>query len=146
MMKRREFVRTAGGAVLSVVLPNVGAGACAPRSSRPFNWVWVHGGRERPRGEWQRQFARLAGAGIRGVLVGGGDTEMLSSAARDEGLQFHRWTWVLNRSGDTWVKEHHPEWFTVARTGASSLVAPPYLGYYQWLCPTREAVRDYLRG
>jgi uncharacterized lipoprotein YddW (UPF0748 family) len=42
------------------------------------------------------------------------------------------------------VKDHHPEWFTVSREGRSSLTDPPYVGYYQWLCPTREDVRDYL--
>jgi len=80
------------------------------------------------------------------VLVSGGPTAMLSAAARESGLAFHRWTWTLNRSGDRAVKDAHPEWFTVSRNGKSSLTEPPYVGYYQWLCPTRPAVRDYLRG
>jgi uncharacterized lipoprotein YddW (UPF0748 family) len=78
------------------------------------------------------------------VLVSGGGVEDLSRTARAEGLEFHRWIWTLNRSGDAWVKEHHPEWFTVSRNGESSLTNPPYVGYYQWLCPTRPEVRDYL--
>jgi len=54
--------------------------------------------------------------------------------------------WILNRSGDEWVRENHPEWFTVSREGKSSLDHPPYVGYYRWLCPTRVPVREYLRG
>jgi len=34
----------------------------------------------------------------------------------------------------------------VSRRGDSSLTDPPYVGYYQWLCPTRPEVREYLAG
>jgi uncharacterized lipoprotein YddW (UPF0748 family) len=80
------------------------------------------------------------------VLVSGGETAVLATAAHDEGLEFHRWIWVLNRNGDRWAKENHPEWYSVSRSGDSSLEKPPYVGYYQWVCPTREAVREYLAG
>jgi uncharacterized lipoprotein YddW (UPF0748 family) len=104
----------------------------------------VHGG-DGTAAEWRARFRRIARAGIGGVLVGGGNTGLLSGAARAEGLQFHRWTWALNRTGDAWVKEHHPEWFSVSRAAKSSLTDPPYVGYYQWLCPSRPEVRAYLR-
>lgn len=145
-MRRREFLDALGKAALGLsALPAVNLVGCGERAW-PRNWTWVHGDREREPHEWRRRFARLRGAGIEGVLVGGGDTEPLSRAARAEGLAFHRWTWVLNRSGDAWVKQHHPEWFTVSRNGESSLDHPPYVPYYQWLCPTRAPVRDYLRS
>jgi len=79
------------------------------------------------------------------VLVGGGNTDVHSHAAHEAGMEFHRWIWTLNRNGDAWVKENHPEWFTVSRNGLPSLDHPPYVGYYKWLCPTRSAVREYLR-
>jgi uncharacterized lipoprotein YddW (UPF0748 family) len=144
-MRRREFLETLGGAAALLGL----ASGCRPRIGRtalPENWTWVHGDRERDLAEWRRQFARIRQAGIRGVLVGGGDTAMLSEAAHAEGLAFHRWMWILNRAGDQWAKEHHPEWYTVSRNGESSLDKPPYVDYYQWVCPTRAAVREYLGG
>lgn len=110
------------------------------------NWTWVHGGRDRSPGEWRRRFAQIREAGIHGVLVSGGDVETLADAAHAEGLEFHRWMWVLNRSGDRWAKQHHPEWYTVSRNGESSLEKPPYVGYYQWVCPTRPPVREYLKS
>ncbi len=110
------------------------------------NWTWVHGGGEASPEEWRRRFARVREAGIEAVLVGGGDTEVLSTAARAEDLEFHRWIWILNRNGDEWAKQNHPEWFTVSRNGESSLEKPPYVGYYKWVCPTRPPVREYLRG
>jgi uncharacterized lipoprotein YddW (UPF0748 family) len=88
---------------------------------------------------------RLREAGVAGALVGGGELDLMAERAQDAGLEFHRWIWTLNRSGDAWVQRHHPEWFTVSRRGDSSLDSPPYVGYYQWLCPTRESVREYLR-
>jgi uncharacterized lipoprotein YddW (UPF0748 family) len=106
----------------------------------------VHGNANRTPDEWRARFGRLREAGIEAVLVSGGTTEMLSDAARRAGLTFHRWTWTLNRSGDRQVKDAHPDWFTVSRKGESSLTTPPYVGYYQWLCPTKPAVREYLRG
>ncbi len=108
-------------------------------------WAWVHGGAEPRDGSWAAHFARLESAGFHGVLVGGGDGPALAAAAHDAGLAFHRWIWVLNRNGDEWARENHPEWFTVSRNGESSLTHPPYVGYYRWVCPRRSEVRDYLR-
>jgi len=90
-------------------------------------------------------FGKLAEAGFTGVLVGGDPSVTVSDAAHQNGLEFHRWVWTLNRNGDTWVKENHPEWFTVSRNRDSSLTVPPYVGYYRWLCPTKAGVKEYLR-
>jgi len=151
-LTRRGFLQNIAGAVTAGALagarPAAAAGfpADAPWRRLPRTWTWVHGGGERTAAEWRRRFDELRAGGIDGVLVSGGDKAMLSDAARAAGLDFHRWIWTLNRSGDAAVKEQHPEWFTISRNGESSLEKPPYVGYYQWLCPTREPVREYLRG
>lgn len=139
---RRTFAATLAGAVVGVVRP----AAARQAATWPRHWVWVHGGAAREEAEWRRRFARLAEAGFGGVLVLGGETAALGAAARAVGVAFHRWILTLNRSGDRWVKEQHPEWFTVSREGRSSLEHPPYQGYYQWLCPTRADVRAYVRA
>jgi len=161
-MERRGFLRALGGATVGASLLDTACGrddteagsalrasadSSGPTAAAPGfrGWTWVHGGGDRTAEEWRARFARLRGAGITAVLVSGGDTRVLSTAAHDAGLEFHRWLWIMNRSGDAWVKENHPEWFDVSRNGESSLTHPPYVGYYQWLCPTREEVREYLR-
>ena len=146
-MHRRDFVTSVASAAAGVgLLPRATALSAAWHSDAPRHWVWVPGGGRRTAPEWRQEFGRLRDAGIGGVLVSGGDQAMLSDAARSAGLTFHRWIWTLNRNGDTWVRENHPEWFTVSRNGDSSLVKPPYVGYYRWVCPTRPEVRAYLRG
>ncbi len=141
-MKRRQFLGAAGGAALAL-----GAFSTTKLSKASLalkNWVWISGGGARTPEEWRNRFARFSEAGIRGVLVSGGDVATLSAAAHSQGLEFHRWIWVLNRNGDRWAQESHREWFTVSRNGDSSLDKPPYVGYYKWVCPTRPPVREYL--
>ena len=149
-MRRRDFLRAAGGAVALGALPGCAPteeGVSADAGQPDFTaWSWVHGSREYDEAEWRRRFARIRGAGISAVLVGGGDIDLVSGAARAEGLEYHRWFWTMNRNGDAWAQENHPEWFTVSRNLESSLDHPPYVGYYKWVCPSREPVRDYLTG
>jgi uncharacterized lipoprotein YddW (UPF0748 family) len=145
-VRRRDFLRrTTAGAVGLGLAP--GVLACSQEDRMGFRgWTWVHGDRDYDADEWRRRFALIRDAGITGVLVGGGDLDLVAGVAREEGLAFHRWVWMLNRNGDAWAQENHPEWFTVSRNGESTLEAPPYVGYYRWVCPTRAPVRAYLTG
>jgi uncharacterized lipoprotein YddW (UPF0748 family) len=159
-MTRRRFIERTGALVATAagISGGTAVGCAAPdrnpeedggetvSPSIPLGWTWVHGSDDHTPVEWRARFATLREAGLHGVLVSGGDKALLSDAARGAGLEFHRWMWTLNRSGDQTVKAEHPDWFTVSRNGESSLEHPPYVGYYQWLCPTRAGVRDYLRG
>ncbi len=141
-MKRREFLRTAGAAAALGTLP----GHIRGTGQKPaFTlWCWVSGNRDYAAEDWRRQFARLREAGFHAVLAGGANREMVSAAAHAEGLEYHRWFWTMNRNGDAWAKENHPEWFTVSRNLESSLDKPPYVNYYRWVCPSRAPVREYL--
>jgi uncharacterized lipoprotein YddW (UPF0748 family) len=145
---RREFLKASAVAAVAAATVRAGAAAFAQDAARrlPKHWTWVHGDARRTPAEWKQRFTEIRTAGIEAVLVSGGDAAMLSDAARGAGLQFHRWIWTLNHSGDAAAKTQHPDWFTVSRNGESSLTKPPYVSYYQWLCPTRPEVREYMRG
>ena len=97
-MKRRDFIKTAGGSVLlgGSAATTVLSGCTPeelpdprqlPASSLPdFSaWTWVHGNRDYDAAEWRRRFARLRDAGLDAVLVGGGDAALVSDAAHAEG-------------------------------------------------------------
>jgi uncharacterized lipoprotein YddW (UPF0748 family) len=150
-LKRREFVWTStvgtlGLGVLgpAVLPPLLRAGATW--SGNFEGWLWIGRRPEKTTAEWQDLFARLADLGLRGILVGGAFDPGMADTAHAAGLEYHRWMWILNRAGDAWAREHHPEWFTVSRNGESCLENPPYVDYYRWVCPSRAPVRDYLRG
>ena len=118
-------------------------------STRNFRaWVWFHASRPNDSAYWRRRFKELRDAGITGVLVEGSNsgTRVIAEAAHANGIEFHRWIFTMYRYFDTRVKRDHPEWFSVSRNGDSSLSKPPYVPHYNWLCPTREPVREYLRG
>ncbi|HEY4321363.1 MAG TPA: hypothetical protein VGM77_09320 [Gemmatimonadales bacterium] len=141
-MQRRTFVELVGASATAAALP---LRIPLPRRE-PFRlWTWVHGNDTDSLDTWRAKFGRLRSAGISGVLVGGGNNALIASAAKAEGLTYHAWTFILNRSGDAYAKEHYPDWFDISRKGESSLTHPPYVGYYQWFCPTRPGVRDYLQ-
>jgi uncharacterized lipoprotein YddW (UPF0748 family) len=142
-MERREFLETLAASLAGVRLWSI-AGA-----SNDFRaWVWFHATRPNDSSYWRRRFAELRNAGITGVLVEGSNpgTKVIADAAHANGIEFHRWIFTNYRFFDTYAKREHPEWFSVSRNGDSSLTKPPYVPQYNWFCPTREPVRQYLRG
>ncbi|MBT8395951.1 MAG: hypothetical protein HKO65_15170 [Gemmatimonadetes bacterium] len=146
-MNRRDFFRVAVGGIAAATFNTSSAGCEGPEYQNPdfMRWTWVHGGGGRTPSQWKDQYRLLSESGFHGVLVGGGETAVHAEAAQAAGIEFHRWVWTLNRNGDAWVKQNHPEWFTVSRDQNSSLTHSPYVEYYKWLCPTRPAVREYLK-
>jgi uncharacterized lipoprotein YddW (UPF0748 family) len=151
-LKRREFVSTATAGALglgvlgSAAFPSSIPGCFAPARTDFSGWLWIGRRPEKTPAEWQALFTRLRGAGFKGILVGGAFDPAMADAAHSADLEYHRWMWILNRAGDTWARENHPEWFTVSRNGDSTLDVPPYVDYYRWVCPSRAPVREYLSG
>src|SRR5687767_15328404 len=136
-MDRREFLE-----ILTASLAGAGLrpGTAAPGDFRA--WVWFHASRPNDGAYWRRRFAELRDAGITGALVEGSNagTRVIADAAHANGIEFHRWIFMMYRFFDARVKREHPEWFSVSRYGDSSLTKPPYVPQYNWLCPTREPV------
>ncbi|MEW5915133.1 MAG: hypothetical protein AB1762_01955, partial [Gemmatimonadota bacterium] len=144
-MERREFLeRLAHGAGAGVVGRLAGFALARPSRDEFSGWTWFHGDNTSTVARWRSRFARLRAAGITGVLVADGNVARMAAAAKAEGLAFHRWMFMMYRSHDRWAKRNHPEWFAVSRNGASSLTKPPYVPSYNWFCPNREGVREYL--
>ena len=148
-MDRREFlaVLAAGlGGIGRRPLSSIPAGP-KPEAPAPFRaWVWFHASRPNESAYWGRRFAELREAGVTGVLVEGANSGVIAEAAHKYGVEFHRWIFTMYRFFDGFAKREHPEWFSVSRNGDSSLTKPPYVPQYNWLCPSREPVREYLRG
>lgn len=134
-MTRRELL--AGAATL-------GAGALlrqdeeVPRTPvKPKLWVWIGA-------DQKDTFADLAAKGVEGLFLSGATNQEALDAAKDAGLEVHAWMWTTNR-GDAWIRENHPDWYMVSRTGKSCFDEPPYVDYYRWVSPVIPGVQSYLK-
>jgi hypothetical protein len=108
-------------------------------------WVWMHGNDTLSDSAWVRRFRELSEYGIDGILIGGSNEllERIIPLASEYEIEVQAWRWMLN-CNDPEVIEEHPEWYSVSREGYSCLEKQPYVGYYKWLCPSREGVREYV--
>lgn len=106
-------------------------------------WVWV-GPKEGESDESiSERYKKYHDAGIKGILFGS-DNEQHFRIAKQEGLEAHRWMWIMNR-GENYVKDNHPDWYAKNRQNESCFDQPPYVDYYRWLCPSRPEVIEYLK-
>ncbi|MEW6755806.1 MAG: Tat pathway signal protein, partial [Candidatus Latescibacterota bacterium] len=125
-------------------------------------WIWTHPDPREGSEAWQRQLAGLRQAGLGAALVlvadgkralyesrhlpvAAGVLEQLLPLAAREGVELHAWVVCLQCNVPEVLAEH-ADWYSVSRSGHSSRDRPPYIGDYQWLCPTRPAVREFLCG
>ncbi len=110
-------------------------------------WTWITADEKRTDDSFAEEFSKYGTSGIDAVLINTyADPELLARLApiaNKAGLEVHGWMFTVNRPGDK-VAEQHPEWYAVSREGKSCYDNPPYVGYYKWLCPTREDSRNHI--
>tara|TARA_R110001599_G_scaffold114638_1_gene280658 strand:- start:15563 stop:16654 length:1092 start_codon:yes stop_codon:yes gene_type:complete len=149
-MKKREFIKNISlGSAAFMLAPSL-LTSCGTASSTEGDfkyWVWVDGNNEKTLADWKTELTGLREAGITGLIIGGGRgmLEKLIPIAQELGQEVHAWLWTMNRPGDT-EAQAHPEWYAVSRNGESSLDVNPYVGYYQWLCPSKPEVQEYVKN
>lgn len=109
--------------------------------------TWITYNPERDEESYHQEFKKYKSNGIDEVLVNtSADAEALKRLvpiAKNEGIALHAWIMAVNRPGDQEALQH-PEWYMVSREGKSCFDHRPYVEYYQWLCPTREASRNHI--
>lgn len=110
-------------------------------------WTWITADQKRSDSSYVEEFLKYKQSGIDAVLINTNtDPDLLSRLtplAKEQGLEVHAWIMAMNRPGDS-VALEHPEWYAVSRDGNSCFDHRPYVDYYQWLCPTREASKNHV--
>lgn len=146
-MDKRRFLKNLGlGASAALIAPSL-LTSCDSAATDSFKfWIWINGNNKKTVDEWKAELTTLREAGITGLLVGGGRNmlEKLIPIATELGQEVHAWLWTLNRPGDK-KAQAHPDWYAVSRNGESSLYLNPYVGYYQWLCPSKREVQEFVK-
>lgn len=111
--------------------------------------VWITSKKGKTDEEYTAEFKKYKQGGIDEVLINTGtdpiELQRLVPIAKKEGLRVHAWIMAMNRPGDS-IALQHPEWYAVSREGKSCFDTRPYVGYYQWLCPTRKESRNHVLG
>ena len=107
-------------------------------------WIWLNPQKGESDEIVAERYKKYYDAGVKGILFES-DNEQHFRIAKAQGLETHRWMWIMNR-GEDFVKKNHPEWYAKNRNGESCLDKPPYVDYYRWLCPSRPEVLEYLKG
>jgi uncharacterized lipoprotein YddW (UPF0748 family) len=111
--------------------------------------VWTTANAKKSDEDYAKEFKKYKNAGIDEVLINTNtDPALLNRIvpiAREKGLKVHAWIMTMNRPGDS-IALQHPEWYAVSKEGNSCYDTRPYVDYYQWLCPTREASRNHILG
>ncbi|HEY0866805.1 MAG TPA: family 10 glycosylhydrolase [Fimbriimonas sp.] len=108
------------------------------------HWVWDSVNRGADASALREKYRTLRSRASDGVFLGGGIDDREFEIVREAGLELHPWMWTTNR-GDAWIRENHPEWYMVSRSGKSCLDKPPYVDYYRWVSPVVPGVQAYLK-
>ena len=107
--------------------------------------AWMSGPGEATDEEIAENFADLEEKGIDALMYNGGHDpetyERVGQLARDAGLEFHAWIPTMVQS---YSEKLDSSWYAVNGEGKSALTDPAYVSYYNFLCPNREGVYQFL--
>ncbi len=166
---RRTFIKSvASAASATMLLPNLSARAAEQSTngpkSLPSNWLWMRPSPRRTDDQWKQFFEQCKSAGIDAVVpeVYNGSTalfehpnplvktraallEKMIPLAHNAGVQVHAWMWTMPCNNGQ-IVENHGDWYAVNGLEEPAHKNPAYVGYYKFLCPRREAVREFVKG
>ena len=145
-MNKREFLKSAVLAGAGVAILKTSVGKTVKENNKPQglkHWVWENPDQKETDEMMKEKYKRFYSAGVKGMFFEN-DSERHYKAAKNAGLEAHRWMWTMNR-GEKELLENHPDWYAVSRDGKSCATNPPYVNYYRWLCPSKPEVQEYLK-
>jgi uncharacterized lipoprotein YddW (UPF0748 family) len=106
-------------------------------------WVWTSIDRMATDDALAAKYAALRSNGVTGVFLADGIDDREFEIIRSSGLELHCWM-ITTNCREPEVREAHPDWYMVSRSGKSSLYEPPYVPYYRWLSPILPEVRAHI--
>ncbi len=147
-MDRREFLVATAGACLAGSVGKVLAAEperllVAPVTKKKY-YVWTGVDKKASATALKKKYSELRAHGMDGVFIGGGLDDREFDIVKEAGLEIHTWMWTTNR-GDQWIRDNHPDWYQVSRSGKSCFDRPPYVDYYRWVSPVIPGVQSYLK-
>lgn len=154
-MKKKTILAGILGLSLFSCLDNIGPNSGISNVKPPQSmeetdfkyWTWITADPDRDDVSYRQEFEKYADYGLDAVLINTNADPVLlgrlAPLAKDAGLELHAWLMAMCRPGDSVVRQH-PDWYVVSRDGKSAFDHRPYVDYYEFLCPTREAPRQHV--
>ncbi len=97
--------------------------------------------------ELKTQFQDLKNKGIDGLMYSAGHDPLaykrIGKIVKEVGMKFHSWIPTMIQYNNPLLK---PEWYAVNRNGESAFDKPAYVSHYQFLCPNKVEVQDFLEN
>ena len=119
--------------------------SCTEKTTKIPVYAWMGHDSKKTDQELQSHFQDLKNKGIDGLMYNGGqDPETYSKVGKivkSVGLEFHTWIPTMVQSNNPKLKY---EWYAVNGLGESAKDKPAYVDHYQFACPNREEVYDFL--
>jgi len=106
---------------------------------------WLSGPRDLTDQELKDKFSDMKNKGIDGLMYQADHNpetyRRIGKIAKGAGLEFHTWIPTMKQSPNPKLKQ---EWYAINGKGESAYDKPAYVSYYNFLCPSREEVYQFL--
>ncbi|GGX26277.1 hypothetical protein GCM10007384_29280 [Aquimarina muelleri] len=97
--------------------------------------------------ELKKEYQDLKNKGVDGLMYSAGHDPLtykrVGKIVKQVGMEFHAWIPTMVQNNNPALK---PEWYAINRKGESAFDKPAYVSHYQFLCPNREEVYDFLEN
>ncbi|WP_108868589.1 hypothetical protein [Aquimarina aquimarini] len=97
--------------------------------------------------ELKTEFQELKNKGVDGLMYSAGHDpaiyKRVGKIVKEVGMEFHTWIPTMVQNNNPKLK---PEWYAVNRNGESAFDKPAYVSHYQFLCPSRPEVYNFLEN
>jgi hypothetical protein len=130
--------------ILSIFVLILLISSCAEKSKIPV-YAWMGHKDKMTDQELTDQFNDLKEKGIDGIMYNGGHEpetySRVGKIVKSTGMEFHTWIPTMVQNNNPKLKK---EWYAVNGLGESAKDKPAYVDHYQFLCPNKEEVYDFL--
>jgi hypothetical protein len=110
-------------------------------------YAWLGGPGKATDEEILNEFTDLKEKGIIGLMYNGGHDpatySRVGKIAKSVGMEFHTWIPTMRLSKDAGLE---PEVYALNGLGESAYDKPAYVSYYNFLCPNRDEVYEFLEN
>ena len=120
--------------------------SCSPRHETKIPcYAWLSGPGEASDEELEAKFSDLKKKGIDGLMYSAGQDpetyQHVGKIVKGTGMEFHAWIPALIQRSHPKLKQ---EWYAVNGLGESAYDKPAYVAHYQFVCPNREEIYQFL--